>query len=151
MRSFNFAVFWLSVFFILCSATRVEETVLVDHLAKVESWRIIKKSYSNEMIIFLVSGDLSLSEKQTESGDNWTGTGTAIGLDEKSNIKFMATYANSRKNGIFLVNGDSGGVAHAISLSKWLDGKSIEHTTFVLKSSGMIEANGIPMATETKK
>jgi hypothetical protein len=81
-----------------------------------QGWRTIEVNFSNEKINFHVTGTVNYEPGVNPSGDGWVGTGRVIGIDENGEVRFLASYLDSKRDG------------ESISVVVWKGGKEMNFT-----------------------
>ena len=90
---------------------------------EVGEWKRLEIKFSNETIVFFVTGTIEKAKEGGPNGDGWSGTGRIVGLDEKGQIRFSGRYVESKKDGEFAsVSIRKNG--REINLSSWKAGIS---------------------------
>jgi hypothetical protein len=91
--------------------------------AEEHGWRTIEVKFSNEKMNFYVTGTVNYEPGVNPSGDGWVGTGRVIGIDENGEVRFSASFLDSKKDGESIsVVALKGG--KEINITRWSNGES---------------------------
>jgi hypothetical protein len=114
------------------------------------TWRVFTKKFSNETITFIVSGKMQWLEILNESEDHLSGTGNVIGIDDQGRLRLMASYINSKLDGISIhVSGDKL-VPGSLDWDQFSNGKNIIHSHFTWSHDGKLLLNGVAVPIDEK-